>query len=64
MSLDDLAEIGTPDGRSAAAARPADDVEPIDLLHSAGPAVAKRLAPIAVALVVVLMAVRRYRRHD
>lgn len=48
----------------AAAARPAPapaDVEPIDLLHSAGPAVAKRLAPIAVALVIVLAAVWRRR---
>ena len=39
------------------------DVEPIDLLHHAGPAVAKRLAPVAVALVVVLIAVRRHRRQ-
>jgi carbon monoxide dehydrogenase subunit G len=46
----------------APARRSADDVEPIDLLHHAGPAVAKRLAPVAVALVVVLIAVRR-RRH-
>lgn len=32
------------------------------LLPQAGPAVAKRLAPVAVALVVVLMAVRRHRK--
>jgi len=42
--------------------RTADEIEPIDLLHHAGPAVAKRLAPVAVALVVVLIAVRRRRR--
>jgi len=45
----------------ASVRRSADDIEPIDLLQSAGPAVAKRLAPVAVALVVVLVAVRRYR---
>lgn len=43
---------------------PEAEPEPIDLLQSAGPAVAKRLAPIAVALVVVLAAVwRRRGRH-
>jgi carbon monoxide dehydrogenase subunit G len=36
-----------------------DEVEPINLLESAGPAVAKRLAPVAVALVVVFAAWRR-----
>jgi len=38
-------------------ARP--EVEPINLLEHAGPAVAKRLAPVAVALVVVVAALRR-----
>lgn len=40
-------------------AKPRDEVEPINLLESAGPAVAKRLAPVAVALVVVFAAWRR-----
>jgi carbon monoxide dehydrogenase subunit G len=39
--------------------QPRDEVEPINLLESAGPAVAKRLAPVAVALVVVFAAWRR-----
>lgn len=41
---------------------PQQDIEPIDLIKHAGPAVAKRLAPVALAAVVVLIAVRR-RRH-
>jgi carbon monoxide dehydrogenase subunit G len=41
-----------------------DEVEPIDLLKSAGPAVGKRLAgPLAVALVIALIAARRRRRR-
>lgn len=41
-----------------------DDVEPIDLLKHAAPAIGKRLAgPLAVALVVVLIAVRRRQRR-
>ena len=47
--------------------RPQREVEPIDLLQSAGPAIAKRvvpvLAPVAVALVVVLAAQRRRRKR-
>jgi carbon monoxide dehydrogenase subunit G len=43
--------------------QPPGEVEPIDLLESAGPAVAKRLAPVAVALVFVFVAVRRRRQH-
>jgi MYXO-CTERM domain-containing protein len=40
-------------------------VEPIDLLGSAGPAVAKRLGPWAAGLaVLVLLLLRRRRRHD
>jgi carbon monoxide dehydrogenase subunit G len=35
------------------------EVEPINLMQHAGPAVAKRLAPVAVALVVVVAALRR-----
>jgi carbon monoxide dehydrogenase subunit G len=38
---------------------PRGEVEPINLLETAGPAVAKRLAPFAVAGVVVLLALRR-----
>jgi len=52
-----------PEPSASPARRSIDDVEPIDLLHHAGPAVAKRLAPVAVALVVVLIAVRRHRRQ-
>jgi len=42
-----------------------DEVEPIDLLQSAGPAVAKRLAPAVVALIAVLIVLQRAlsRRH-
>jgi len=39
----------------------ADEVEPIDLLGSAGPAVAKRLAPLAVVLIVLFWLWRRRR---
>ena len=39
------------------------DVEPIDLLGSAGPAVAKRLAPVAVGAVLVLALLLRRRRR-
>lgn len=44
--------------------RHADDIEPIDLIHSAGPAVAKRLAPVlaVLALLFVLRGRRRRRR--
>jgi uncharacterized protein len=42
---------------------PQAEVEPIDLLKHAGPAVAKRLAPVAFAAVVVLIAVRRRRQR-
>jgi carbon monoxide dehydrogenase subunit G len=50
---------GKPSGMSRRAA----DVEPIDLLKHAGPAVGKRLAgPVAVALVIALIAARRRRR--
>ncbi len=38
------------------------EVEPINLIESAGPALAKRLAPI-VGLVVLLILIARRRRH-
>ncbi|MGI8666379.1 MAG: SRPBCC domain-containing protein [Jatrophihabitans sp.] len=47
--------------RPAHAARP-HEVEPIDLLGSAGPAVAKRLAPLAVLLALIVVIVVRRRR--
>jgi len=40
----------------------ADDVQPIDLLASAGPAVAKRLVPVLAAILIILVILRR-RRH-
>jgi uncharacterized protein len=43
---------------------PAAEVEPINLIESAGPAIAKRLAPLALALVVILLVLgRRKRKH-
>jgi carbon monoxide dehydrogenase subunit G len=39
-----------------------EQVEPIDLLGSAGPAIAKRLLPVAAAVVLILLAMLR-RRH-
>jgi carbon monoxide dehydrogenase subunit G len=41
---------------------PTADVEPINLLESAGPAVAKRLVPIAIALVLLLIILRLRKR--
>jgi len=38
------------------------EVEPINLVASAGPAIAKRLAPAAAVLLVVLLLVLRRRR--
>jgi carbon monoxide dehydrogenase subunit G len=54
----------TSEPASSGSARPiTSEVEPIDLLGSAGPALAKRLAPIAaVALAVVLLIILRRRR--
>jgi carbon monoxide dehydrogenase subunit G len=51
-----------PASRQPAHAAPAAEVQPIDLLGSAGPAIAKRLAPVAVLLVVLLLVLRRRRR--
>ncbi|HEY2043651.1 MAG TPA: SRPBCC family protein [Jatrophihabitans sp.] len=42
---------------------PTADVEPIDLLGSAGPAVAKRLIPLIIPVVLILLFVLRRRRH-
>lgn len=54
-----VATVASLPTRPAAAPRPtADEVEPINLIQSAGPALAKRLAPI-VALVILLILVRR-----
>lgn len=51
-----------PPARQPAHAAPAAEVQPIDLLGSAGPAVAKRLAPLVVGLLIVLLIIRRRRR--
>jgi carbon monoxide dehydrogenase subunit G len=67
----DPAEIATANGSAPAPSESTEhptgrgprDVKPIDLLQSAGPAVAKRLAPLAVALLFVLIAVRRLRQR-
>lgn len=56
------AEITHPleaDGRPA----PADDVEPINLIASAGPAIAKRVGPLMIAAVIVLLVLRRLLRR-
>jgi hypothetical protein len=42
---------------------PRREAEPIDLLEVAGGSVAKRLAPVAVGLVVLLLLLIRRRRH-
>jgi carbon monoxide dehydrogenase subunit G len=48
--------------RQPAHAAPAAEVQPIDLLGSAGPAVAKRLAPVAAIGLILLLILRRRRR--
>jgi carbon monoxide dehydrogenase subunit G len=48
----------------AASAEPQGEVEPINLLEHARPAVAKRLAPVALAGVVLLIAARRQRKRS
>jgi carbon monoxide dehydrogenase subunit G len=59
-------EVASSAGTAApttASPRPAAaDVEPIDLIHSAGPAVLKRLLPVIVVVIFALLALRR-RRH-
>jgi carbon monoxide dehydrogenase subunit G len=53
-----------PKHTAAAPRRTAEEVEPINLIESAGPALAKRLAPLVALLVVlVLIAIARRRRH-
>ena len=54
--------ITAPPPRQPAHAAPAAEVQPIDLLGSAGPAVAKRLVPVAVVVLILLLIVRRRRR--
>jgi carbon monoxide dehydrogenase subunit G len=54
----------TPAAPKPAPARPAPvDVEPINLLESAGPAVAKRVVPLVAVLGVLLIVLRRRRRR-
>lgn len=51
-----------PTGSPRPVSRPPAEVEPIDLLGSAGPALAKRLAPVvAVAVVIIVLLIRRRR---
>ncbi|MEP7021531.1 MAG: SRPBCC family protein [Pseudonocardiales bacterium] len=47
---------------TAQARRTADEVEPINLIESAGPALAKRLAPVLALLVLLYVVARRVRR--
>jgi len=47
---------------TAKARRTADEVEPINLIESAGPALAKRLAPVLALLVLLYVVARRVRR--
>ncbi|HEU5008037.1 MAG TPA: SRPBCC family protein [Jatrophihabitantaceae bacterium] len=57
------ADEAAPASAPAAAAPPAKaEPEPINLMSSAGPAVAKRLAPVALGILVLLIAVGRRRR--
>jgi carbon monoxide dehydrogenase subunit G len=60
-AIGETAEPARPAAEPEVRVEPQREVEPINLLESAGPAVAKRLAPVAVALVVVLAAARRRR---
>ncbi|MGN6606904.1 MAG: SRPBCC family protein [Jatrophihabitans sp.] len=55
-----VAPAATPQG---APARPRREAEPIDLLEHAGPAVAKRLAPVVAVLLIVLLVIARRRKH-
>lgn len=58
------AEVASAASPSVAAAPPQtiDDVEAIDLLQHAGPAMAKRLAPVLAGVIVLLLIVNRLRR--
>jgi hypothetical protein len=61
VSSESMSAVNDHHGSSPGSPR---DVEPINLLQSAGPAVAKRLAPVAVGVVIVLLAVARRRRAN
>ena len=54
--------VPAPSRSAPRSASRADDVQPIDLLASAGPAVAKRLVPVLAAILLILVILRR-RRH-
>lgn len=60
------AELRGPEPDPAAAPRPAiaPEPEPINLIESAGPAVAKRIAPVALAVLMLLIGIRRRRRRS
>jgi carbon monoxide dehydrogenase subunit G len=60
----DSVPVEAPPIRSAAPSSyvPVDDVEPINLIHSAGPAVAKRLAPLLGLILLVVIVLRRRKR--
>jgi carbon monoxide dehydrogenase subunit G len=51
----------TPRPAESAQRAPAADVEPINLIESAGPAVLKRLAPLVLLVIVALLAMRHHR---
>jgi carbon monoxide dehydrogenase subunit G len=61
VSSESMSAVNDHHGSSPGSPR---DVEPINLLQSAGPAVAKRLAPVAVGVVIVLLALARRRRAN
>ncbi len=65
----DSAVGGTPTSAAPPASRPAakpiahTEAEPIDLMASAGPALAKRVAPLAIGALVLLFVLLRRRKH-
>jgi carbon monoxide dehydrogenase subunit G len=58
------APAAAPAASPAPRPQPAREVEPIDLMQSAGPAVAKRLAPVVGGLVFLLIVLRLLRRRS
>ncbi|SEL86210.1 SRPBCC family protein [Rhodococcus maanshanensis] len=61
------AEQGAPSGALVAAPEPVEEPEPLDLLGLAGPALVRRLLPLAAAVlagVVAGLAIRFLRRHE
>lgn len=63
-TTDDTTRVASVNGHPAApATKSHHHVEPIDLLHHAGPAVAKRLGPVLLGLVVLFIVIHR-RRAD